>query len=33
MVVVTTLMPTHIIKDCFSVRIFHSEDGSAKSSL
>ena len=33
MVVVTTLMPTHIIKDCLSARIFPSEGGSAKSSL
>ena len=33
MVVVTTLMLTHIIKDCLSARIFPSEGGSAKSSL
>ena len=33
MVVVTTLMPTHIIKDCLSARIFHIEGGSAKSFL
>ena len=33
MVVVTTLMPTHKIKDCHSARIFPSEGGSAKSSL
>ena len=33
MVVVTTLMPTHIIKDYFSARIFPSEGCSAKSSL
>ena len=33
MVVVTTLIPTHKIKDCLSSRIFASEGGSAKSSL
>ena len=33
MVVVTNLMPTHIIKDCLSARIFPNECGSAKSSL
>ena len=33
MVVVTTLKPTHIIKDYLSARIFPSESGSAKSSL
>ena len=33
MVVVTTLMPTHKIKDCLSGHIFPSEGGSAKSSL
>ena len=32
-VVVTTLMPTHKIKDCLSACIFPSEGGSAKSSL
>ena len=32
MVVVTTLMLTHIIKDSLSARIFHIEGGSAKSS-
>ena len=32
-VVVTTLMPTHKIKDCLSARISPSEGGSAKSSL
>ena len=30
---VTTLMPTHKIKDCLSARISPSEGGSAKSSL
>ena len=29
MVVVTTLMPTHKIKDCLSAHIFPSEGGSA----
>ena len=33
MVVVTTLMPTHKIKDCLSACIFHSEGYSGKSSL
>ena len=33
MVVVATLMLTHKIKDCLSARIFHSEGGSAKSTL
>ena len=30
---VTTLMPTHKIKDFLSARLFPSEGGSAKSSL
>ena len=33
MVVVTNLMPTHIIKDFLSARISPSEGGSAKSFL
>ena len=33
MVVVTTLMHTHIIKDCLSARISPSEGGSAESFL
>ena len=32
-VVVTTLMPTHKIKDCLFSCIFPSEGGSAKTSL
>ena len=33
MVVVATLMLAHKIKDCLSACIFHSEGGSAKSTL
>ena len=33
MVVMTTFMPTHKIKDCLSACIFPSKGGSAKSTL